>query len=579
MGKSHIVNIDITNISGRDLNYSRHWFDSGRLSDNYEWPKLIANDTEAIIQCCEKDYSPVGCSGYVVYKAENEEITIAFSNPSVGNNKVGIGSNGDKTWADMGDHDYKIFFAKISDTYSAIAQCTESSTNNAKIILTSCINFQKTSKSHAVNLTILNYSGLELTYFDDWFDTGGVGDGQCWPKSIPNRHIGTVQCYEKNYAVTGCSGYATYKTITKNIAFSFSNPLAGENKIGVGTLGPIIWDAMTAHYDNLFQVYISNDIKAFICCTNSSPNYGFVFLSRNLESWMSNLCDEKYLYELCIPGTHDSCALYAQNTFSKCQNYGITSQLNLGVRFLDIRCAVSPTGELLVYHGPIYQHISMDEVLDEVAQFIERNPSETIIMSLKEEGDKNPNFCTIFLNSYYINNKYCELFYQETTVPKLKDARKKIVLIRRFDSGTRELGINAYSGWKDNSAFFLINGECTLAVQDLYNPTELEQKKEAIKKLLSHDEKYNKNLIMNFSSGYEGTPTPNGPENFSNKINPWLYDFLRKNENQWKGIIAMDFPILNNDSISNHISSLILTIINNNWNSSHVELVDLDAIN
>ena len=35
-----------------------------------------------------------GCSGYVQYKVLGVVLTIGFSNPSVGNNKVGVGLSG-----------------------------------------------------------------------------------------------------------------------------------------------------------------------------------------------------------------------------------------------------------------------------------------------------------------------------------------------------------------------------------------------------------------------------------------------------------------------------------------------------
>lgn len=42
------------------------------------------------------NWSMAGCSGYVQYKFLGVIFTIGFSNPSVGNNKVGVGISGKK---------------------------------------------------------------------------------------------------------------------------------------------------------------------------------------------------------------------------------------------------------------------------------------------------------------------------------------------------------------------------------------------------------------------------------------------------------------------------------------------------
>ena len=73
------------------MTYVTQWFDSGRVADNFDWPKCIKPTEAQTIVCYERDWSMAGCSGYVQYLVDGSTITIAFSNPSAGGNKVGVG--------------------------------------------------------------------------------------------------------------------------------------------------------------------------------------------------------------------------------------------------------------------------------------------------------------------------------------------------------------------------------------------------------------------------------------------------------------------------------------------------------
>ncbi|MEZ5016138.1 MAG: hypothetical protein R2800_03745 [Flavipsychrobacter sp.] len=138
MAKSHNVKLTITNKSGVDLNFAGEWFDSGRVADGYSWPKVIKNGDHETILCYEKDGALAGCSGYCIYKVNGgTELTIAFSNPSAGSNKLGAGTgSAKKVWDDMDNHDYKPFVVEFSangNNYYANCKCTGSSVNDATV--------------------------------------------------------------------------------------------------------------------------------------------------------------------------------------------------------------------------------------------------------------------------------------------------------------------------------------------------------------------------------------------------------------------------------------------------------------
>ena len=136
MVKDHNVKLEINNKSGFNMTYKADWYDSGRLADDYSWPKSISNGDHATILSYEKDWSWAGCSGYVTYSMGGDAVTIAFSNPSSGANKLGVGTDGKGVWDDMGNHDYKPFVVQITINDVRLnfnCKCTGGSTNNATV--------------------------------------------------------------------------------------------------------------------------------------------------------------------------------------------------------------------------------------------------------------------------------------------------------------------------------------------------------------------------------------------------------------------------------------------------------------
>src|SRR5437588_221434 len=101
--------------------------------------------------------------------------------------------------------------------------------------------------------------------------------------------------------------------------------------------------------------------------------------------WMGTVDHTKLLTQLSIPGTHDSGALYEPvDGTARCQNLAILDQLEVGVRYLDIRCR-HVNDDLAVYHGLISQHLTFHAVVTACARFLDAHPTECIIVSLQEE--------------------------------------------------------------------------------------------------------------------------------------------------------------------------------------------------
>ena len=104
------------------------------------------------------------------------------------------------------------------------------------------------------------------------------------------------------------------------------------------------------------------------------------------KNWMSSVADDTLIEDMNIPGTHDTMALYSIGDLAgKCQSLSLKDQLNIGVRFLDIRLQLN-NNELRAVHGIVDQRSTFKEIALTVESFLELNSREFIIMSIKEEN-------------------------------------------------------------------------------------------------------------------------------------------------------------------------------------------------
>lgn len=257
------------------------------------------------------------------------------------------------------------------------------------------------------------------------------------------------------------------------------------------------------------------------------------------NNWMTPLNGSLPLSQFSIPGTHDSGARFEPvSGTAKCQNLTIAEQLNAGIRFLDIRCRHIDNA-FTIHHGQVYQNINFADVLNSTIGFLNANPGETVIMSVKEEhtpSNNNRSFEATF-DSYVAQAPSKWLLGSAT--PTLDSARGKIVLFRRFGASSTPKGIDA-SNFPDNTTF---STGGRLRVQDRYNVSNNDDKWNAIQAVLNEARYGGPNtLYVNFSSGVSsgifGIPNITG---VSNNINPRLTTFFNSNPSGRFGSILMDF--------------------------------------
>jgi 1-phosphatidylinositol phosphodiesterase len=251
------------------------------------------------------------------------------------------------------------------------------------------------------------------------------------------------------------------------------------------------------------------------------------------DDWMAAIGDATPLSRLSIPGSHDSCALREPLAgTAKCQNLGLGDQLRSGVRFLDIRC--KNTGKAFtIYHGIYDEGMTFAQVLSVAAGFLRSNPTETVIMSIKEENSQSGTAFSTLFNSYVAGNP--ALWYLGSDVPTLGAVRGKIVLFRRFQGSE---GIDA-ADWPDDTTF----AHGALDVEDNYKVASADVKWESVVRHLDAVRSSKPStLSLTFTSGYVpqlfGIPSITA---VSSRVNSELAKYFDGAKPGRYGIVVMDF--------------------------------------
>lgn len=170
-----------------------------------------------------------------------------------------------------------------------------------------------------------------------------------------------------------------------------------------------------------------------------------------LPRWMAGLADATRLDAISMVGTHDSGSRFGGDAVAT-QTLDIPAQLNLGVRVLDLRFK-HKGNSLFVYHGIMDQKLGAREAVGQVVAFLKANPSETVLIRMKEEdpGARNTNtFEEAFLDQVW--NAYQGSFWAGDGMPALGQARGRIVILNAFPSrrpyGLRYAGADIQDEYK-----------------------------------------------------------------------------------------------------------------------------------
>jgi 1-phosphatidylinositol phosphodiesterase len=148
--------------------------------------------------------------------------------------------------------------------------------------------------------------------------------------------------------------------------------------------------------------------------------------------WMAMLDDKTPLNRITMPGTHGSAARHG-GWITENQTLTIPQQLNAGIRYLDLRVR-HINDKFALHHGDVYQYQMFGDALNAVVAFLRANPTETVLVRLKDEehtdhGNTRPFVET--LDSYY--PQFGAYFAKDVRLDQpLGSLRGKAVLLRKY---------------------------------------------------------------------------------------------------------------------------------------------------
>ena len=289
------------------------------------------------------------------------------------------------------------------------------------------------------------------------------------------------------------------------------------------------------------------------------------------NEWMAGIPDEALLSSVNIPATHDTGTagvvqdLIAGVSITSCQNLYYDEQLNMGARSFDIRANAtkddaSAADVKIVHGGELWQcqekngsDLTLQSILNTSLGFLEKHKSETVILTVKPDAGS-----TIGLEhavaEFIEKNK--DKVYSGGDIPSMKEARGKIIFLRRFNltknydsSVERAMGFNL-TNWDDikykdyKYAYKLYDdGKNHVYIQDAYNtygsekwPYILETMKQTTGQDTSHPIEYN-SWVFNYTSCSRGAPL-----GLTQEINPRLFkDEDNCIDNRFLGTVMLNF--------------------------------------
>lgn len=291
------------------------------------------------------------------------------------------------------------------------------------------------------------------------------------------------------------------------------------------------------------------------------------------SAWMRDIADAAPVTSLSIPGTHNSCSIGGILGFTKTQDVDLPDQLNAGVRFLDIRLS-HYLDNLFVHHDVVHMGKCYADVLAVCSTFLERHPSETILMSIKDEGRcdsalgrfapsrvfgksrgdpmnwviRSNSFEDAFKARTWEHVEDPSLFYNlpsplrgDGSVRKnltarttLGEVRGKILLLRRFEASP-DVGFDL-TYWPENMRFRGIANPVYAVEDHWWDPGEDDKYNFMITHMEEARRRSPRDLYITFSSAVHLNA-----RGYSRAINPRLNDYLAKSSPGRVGIIAMDY--------------------------------------
>lgn len=289
------------------------------------------------------------------------------------------------------------------------------------------------------------------------------------------------------------------------------------------------------------------------------------------NEWMAGIPDEALLSSINIPATHDTGTAGVVEdaipgvSITSCQNLYYDEQLNMGARSFDIRANAtkddaSAADVKIVHGGELWQcqekngnDLTLQSIFNTSLGFLEKHKSETVILTVKPDAGSTVGLEHAVAEFIKSNE---EKVYCGGDIPSMKEARGKIVFLRRFNLTQnyegwveRAMGFNL-TNWDDISyknyeyAYKLYDdGKNHVYIQDAYNTYGSEKwayilgtMKQTTGQDTSHPIEYN-SWVINYTSCARGTPL-----GLTREINPRLFkDEENCIDNRFLGTVMLNF--------------------------------------
>ena len=283
------------------------------------------------------------------------------------------------------------------------------------------------------------------------------------------------------------------------------------------------------------------------------------------NAWMTPLDDNTYVSQLSIPGTHDAATKNVDITgianIGKSQELTIQQQLEMGIRAFDLRPTIDykytsfTAGYWYVeniYHSILDTRVSMESALNTIADFLDENPGEFVIIVTRWESERvrvippyqaeESNYVSAmqtFLANHTKYQSHKAMFKPDLTVGEM---RGKILIASRNNLSPNASYETAHTGWGHATPGYHnitgTGGTGQVYVQDIYSKDEagaesdteyIQKKTQAVKDAMVESAGYYTNgakknyWMINHCSGY--TSLNNYCDNAAN-VNPNIFNYL-----------------------------------------------------
>lgn len=261
-------------------------------------------------------------------------------------------------------------------------------------------------------------------------------------------------------------------------------------------------------------------------------------INNKLPCWLKYISDNRSITELSIPGTHDAMTALCDSDYYKTQHLSLVEQLNIGVRFFDLRI----TRDLVAAHREWISDISAQAIFEQLQQFLAQNPSEFVLVRIQNANERKDDFeqyklaIQTFITDY-LGNLYLPKLNDDGEHyiwPTLGEVRGKIIAIECAAPTWQVSSLDGLTwayNWHEND---------NIVLQDNWNGPDIEEKIKDIKALLLPIQHYNHKLVLNHISATNGVLE--NPMGYADIINPIIANKLTVLEkNSGKGVLIYDF--------------------------------------